>query len=195
MVAAQEGMVEGGVPGPELEGRGGLTPGKRSVNRVTGTPDCRPTATSSLKGAEGPRRPRDAGTRGERARSRGGASPRPVGVPPTYHALHVLGHVIVAVAVAVSSLRGHLRPLRTLQARLQVGGQGAAAALVPAKTCCLSRSRQERASREPWAWGRDSLCATGGHAALGGTHGAAHRDPQRGAQRPPEPLQWRRRPG
>lgn len=30
-------MVEGGVPGPELEGTGGLTPGKHSVKRHRGT--------------------------------------------------------------------------------------------------------------------------------------------------------------
>lgn len=55
---------------------------------------------------------------------------------PTYHALHLLGDVIVSVAVG--GLHVRLRLALTLGAELQVSGQRAAASLVPAQRSATS---------------------------------------------------------
>lgn len=65
--------------------------------------------------------------------------PEPAGTAPTYHALHLLGDI--TVSVTSGSLGVHCRLPRTLGAELQVSGQRAAAALVPAQTHVTSDQR------------------------------------------------------
>lgn len=56
--------------------------------------------------------------------------------PHTYHTLHLLRDI--AVLITVGSLHGRLQLAPTLGTELQVGSQGAAAALVPADKMHLS---------------------------------------------------------